>query len=80
MISPPPASRPPMPALSEMEREMLELLEALHRAIEQERRLQEQLRGVREYQADLLRRYSKAHGFCVPLSVDQFLKNEARAA
>ena len=52
----------------------------LNRQIELERRLQEQLRSVREYQADLLRQYSKDNGFPVPLSVEQFLRNERAAA
>jgi len=53
---------------------------ALHRQIDMERRLLEQLRGVREYQAHLLRDYSKAHGYLVPLTVEQFLRNEKVAA
>ena len=53
---------------------------ALHGQIELEKRCMEQLRGIRQYQADLLRRYSKAHGFCVPLTVDQFLEHSRRAA
>ena len=53
---------------------------ALHRQIELEQRLLEQLRGVREYQASLLRQYSTAHGFCVPLTIEQFKEYSRRAA
>jgi len=52
----------------------------LHRQIELEQRLSEQLRGVREYQASLLRQYSTAHGFCVPLTIEQFKEYSRRAA
>ena len=52
----------------------------LHRQIELEQRLSEQLRGVREYQASLLRQYSAAHGFCVPLTIEQFKEYSRRAA
>jgi len=52
----------------------------LRRQIDLERRLLEQLRGVREYQGELLRSYSKDHGFLVPLTVDQFLEHSRRAA
>ena len=52
----------------------------LRRQIDLERRLLEQLRGVREYQGELLRSYSKDHGFLVPLTVEQFLRNEKVAA
>ena len=52
----------------------------LRRQIDLERRLLEQLRGVREYQASLLRDYSKAHGYLVPLTVEQFIRNEKVAA
>jgi spore coat protein CotF len=52
----------------------------LNRQIDLERRLLDQLRNVREFQAQLLRDYSKAHGFCIPLTVDQFREHSRRAA